>query len=239
MIWICIEFIGRLSRRIREIAKKESSSLTKLKSDVRDMIWPGVRKARNLHTDGVPITSATETSKDQYRDKLEPLSKLRHLLRRFRISDNPRSVSLMCPVADIKTLSGFKSLDWRRSDVDLSSFEWSRITCVWHLVDVDNREQGLSLRRRIVLRVFRTLVWYTATTSDHHRSCIPSPGRSALYFVGNSKDEQWTGYSLSLGRRVRWELNRRRKGSRSLTLWWSAYFDRSDSFSEYHVYWSL
>lgn len=175
------------------------------------MIWPGVRKARILHTDGVPITSATETSKDQYRDRLEPLSKLKHLLRRFRISDNPRSVSLMCPVADIKTLSGFKSLDSKRSDVDLSPFGWSLITCVWHPVDVDSRGQVPSLRRRIMLRVFRKLVWYTATTSDHHRSCIPSPGRSALYFAGNSKDEQWTGYSLSRGHRVHWELNRRRR----------------------------
>ena len=37
-----------------------------------------------------------------------------NVLRLFRISDSPKSVSLMWPVDDISTLSGFKSLECER-----------------------------------------------------------------------------------------------------------------------------
>lgn len=64
----CMEMFGiRLARRLEQTDEEDKvrieEELTKLKSDVKEIIWPGVRKMRTLQTDGVPITSATETSK--------------------------------------------------------------------------------------------------------------------------------------------------------------------------------
>ena len=62
--WIGIRFIGRL-KNTTVMNESVLELLTKLKSDVREMIWPGVRKERNLQTEGVPMTSATDNSAEE------------------------------------------------------------------------------------------------------------------------------------------------------------------------------